>query len=595
MSPPADSRREPARLRTLPRLLLACDAARRLGPHAVGHYALHRLGLASGLAVRALRNAPAAAGSFLPAGGPAPPPIPAWHRAAILAAAARLEARPDWHGPFPAGTHALRLDLFGAGDIRPVWERNRLAALPLLAQAARLDPEGGHRDRAEALLRDWSDRNRPFRGPNWACGQEAALRALHLALALALLQADRDPPAGARTFLGLHARRILATPHYALAQDNNHPVSEAAGLLGCGLLLRDAELARRGAGWLDAAVRRLVAPDGAFAAPSPGYHRLLLDTLAIVEWLRRRHAGPPAGRILADRARAATLWLHRVADPATGALPRIGHCDDSAFADLSLCGPGDARGSLERAARLFATASAGLAQEPGCLWLGLPAGGPLPQVPSTWQGEGWAGFNTAGASALLRTGAPLRFRPAHADLLHLDLRDGPLALLRDGGTGVYNPPPDLAGPVAFLASTAAHNTVEFDGGDQMPRLSRFLHALWPQTEVLRDGAAIRDHRGNRHARMVRAQGRLWQVEDRVEGPFRRLALRWRLAPGEWRAAAHGVEGPLARIAVRADAPLDLALVEGWESPAYGELRRVPVLEARAAAPVSHLLTSIRLP
>jgi hypothetical protein len=83
--------------------------------------------------------------------------------------------------------------------------------LPLLAQAARLQPGGGHLDRAEALLTNWAVANPPFHGPNWACGQEAALRALHFGLALALLGAERDLQAGARALLALHGRTMDAT------------------------------------------------------------------------------------------------------------------------------------------------------------------------------------------------------------------------------------------------------------------------------------------------------------------------------------------------------------------------------------------------
>ncbi|MBR0678797.1 heparinase, partial [Roseomonas alkaliterrae] len=248
--------------------------------------------------------------------------------AAALAAAAAAIPR-DWHGGFDPATPAARLDLFGPGDIRPVWERNRLLALPLLAMAARLAPADGHLAAARALLAEWRAANPPFRGPAWACGQEAALRAMHLCLALALL--DATPGPAMRALLAAHARRIAATQAYAAAQDNNHAISEAAGLFVIGLVLGDGALARRGARRLARAVARLVLPCGAFAQASPGYHRLLLDTLAIAEWFRRRHGAPPFPAPFAARAEAATRWLHRVAEPATGALPRCVAVDDSAF------------------------------------------------------------------------------------------------------------------------------------------------------------------------------------------------------------------------------------------------------------------------
>nr|WP_246514635.1 heparinase II/III family protein [Neoroseomonas soli] len=195
---------------------------------------------------------------------------------------------------------------------------------------------------------------------------------------------------------------------------------------------------------------------------------------------------------------------------------------------------------------------------------------------------------------LLRTGAPLRFRPAQADLLHLDLWHGDTALLRDGGTGAYNPPPGSAWWMEALASSAGHNTVEFDGEAQMPRLSRFLFARWPRCRALADGAALRDWRGRSHERRFRLEPARLTVEDRLGGPFARAVLRWRLAPGDWRPERDGAEGPLGRIAVAADAPCRIRLISGWESPAYGVVAPVPVLEVAVAAPVSRLTTVVDL-
>ncbi len=580
-------------------LPLMLDAALRLGPRPVVLAAWHRSPFGRALLRRALADQPtgeaavwpevplAARGEFSLAARGAFPPA---HVAAVLAAAAVTGPQP-WHGPFAAEVPAARLNLFAAGDVRPVWEANRWAALPLLAQAQRLAPEAGHGARAAVLLADWQRRNPAFRGPNWACGQEAALRALHLCLALALLGAP--PPAGARALLALHARRIGAAPGYALAQDNNHGISEAAGLLAIGLALGDAALARRGAGRLERQILRLVGPDGAFAQASTGYHRLLLDVVAVAEWLARRHGG---GLSAAARQRmaAATDLLWRLTDPATGATPRLGHQDGSAFADLALAGPDDARPSLERAARLFCDRGGGFGAEAGCDWLGLQglqAGGFIRA--GRWRAAGLEGWAAGSARGMLRTG-PLRFRPGQADMLHFDLADAAGALLRDGGTGAYNPGPGREWWLAALSGTAGHNTIGFDGEDQMPRLSRFLFARWPACGPLEDGGWLRDAKGRRHDRQVSVQGSAWRVQDQVGGPFRALALRWRLAPGDWALTADGVAGPRARLAVSADAPVELALEQGWESLAYGEVSPAPVLVARATAPVSRLLTVVTL-
>jgi hypothetical protein len=471
-----------------------------------------------------------------------------------------------------------------------VWEANRFANLPLMAQAARLWPEEAWPERLEAWLAGWFAANPPFMGPNWACGQEAALRALHLCLALALLEQDRAPAAGARAALALHARRIAATAHYAQAQDNNHSISEPAGLFACALLLGDAPLRDRAARQLAAAVARLVAPDGGFAQVSTGYHRLLLDVLSVAEWLRRRHGAPAFPAPFAPRAAAAAQWLARLV-AADGGTPRLGHQDGSAFADLSAGGPDDARGSVERAMRLFARASAGFGDDAGCEWLGLPAAPTAPR-PAHWQAAGSMGWEAAGARALLRTG-PLRFRPGQADLLHLELWDGATPILADAGTGAYNPAPADRWWLDYFSSAAAHNAILFDGQEPMPRASRFLHARWPHLATLADGAAQRDASHRTHRRRVLPEGRLWRILDEVEGPFSTLALRWRLGRGDWRATATGATGP-ATIAISADAPLRLSLDQGWESPAYGQARPCLVLTAQADAPIRHLETRIDL-
>lgn len=349
-------------------------------------------------------------------------------------------------------------------DLRPLWEANRWAELPRLALSGR-----------GAEITPWVERwfaaHPPYQGPLWLCGQEAALRALHLALACTL--SGQPPPPRVMREL---ARRIGANPAYAWAQDNNHPVSEAAGLLVCGLALGDSRLAARGARRLDASIARLVAEDGSFAQASPAYHRLLLDVMAVTQWLRGA-AIPPATLTL-RRMAAATRWLHRLACPVSGLLPRMGHQDGSHFADLTGAGPDDARDSLERAARVFCGASAGWPGDAGCVALRLALPEAVLRPESDWRGEGLLGRGFGPFRAILRTG-PLRFRPGHADLLHLDLWRGSVNLLRDGGTGAYNPV--RRDWLAYFQGGAAHNTLQFDGDDQMPRLGPFLFHHWPKT------------------------------------------------------------------------------------------------------------------
>ena len=441
---------------------------------------------------------------------------------------------------------AAPFDPLAGGDIRPLWEAHRWAGLPA-------EPE--------AFCTGWMAAHPPFAGPLWACGQEAALRALQLALVL-----PPPLPEWAVPVLSAHARRIAANPAYAMAQDNNHPLSEAAGLLACGMLLGRPAMARLGAARLERHAARLIAADGSFAQPSPAYHRLMLEVLVAAEILRRRWSGPAASPRLLARAAAATLWLRRLTCQQTGALPRIGHQDGAAFFATSE----DARPGLEMAEALF--------------------GATAPEA--AWRSMGFRGWSVAGARAVLRTG-PLRFRPAHADLLHLDLWDGPLNLLRDGGTGAYNPAPENAWWLDYFWSVRAHNTVQFDDDEPMPRVSRFLHAQWPATGGDARADWLRDARGRRHSRAVRAEGRAWRVCDWLAGRYAQATLRWRLAPMAWRLLPDGAESQAARITITADTRLVVTLEQGWESLAYGEVSPCPVLVARG--PARYFATLVRLP
>ncbi|WP_235035420.1 heparinase II/III-family protein [Roseomonas sp. 18066] len=492
------------------------------------------------------------------------------------------------HGNFDAAAPSLGMDLFTPGDIRPVWEANRFAWAPLLVQASRLWPSEGHQAALESNWARWNAANPPYRGPNWACGQEAAIRLLHLGLALVL--AGQQPSPAAQAFLRLHAARIAATALYARAQDNNHAISEPAGLLVAAWFLDDAAAAARSERKLAAAVARLVAPDGGFAPVSTGYHRLLLDTLTALEAIRRHLGRPALAAPIPARMAAASIWLARVMAP-SGALPRLGHQDASAVADLGAHGPADARGSVERALRLFAGFSTGT-PDPGCDWLGL---GPAPALPrpAAWTAAGSRGWEVAGARALLRAG-PLRFRPGQADLLHLELWDGDRPLLTDGGTGAYNPPQGSRWWLDYFPSQAAHNAIQFDAQEPMPRLGRFLFGAWPRVAPLPQGAMATDRFGRTHRRQIRVEGRHWLVTDLVEGTFERAVLRWRLGPGEWEMRPDGVAGP-ARLRISADAPLTLRLERGWHSPAYGQVLPCRVLAAEAEAPLRCLVTRILLP
>ncbi|MEM7041370.1 MAG: heparinase II/III-family protein, partial [Pseudomonadota bacterium] len=194
------------------------------------------------------------------------------------------------------------------------------------------------------------------------------------------------------------------------------------------------------------------------------------------------------------------------------------------------------------------------------------------------------------------------FRPAHADALHLDLWVDGVNLLRDSGSFSYNPAPGVS---PDLRATAAHNTIEFDGRDQMPRLGRFLFGSWLHPSEVGDlvedenglawSGAYRDNDGCYHRRTVSCSGAVWRIRDEIEGQETKAVLRWRLAPGDWTLDGMMLQGALAHLSIEADQPpKSVRLVDGKESRYYLDLETIPVLEVELGPNANMVETVITL-
>lgn len=531
-----------------------------------------------------------------------------WYRPALE------QGPPDWHrNPFD-GRRPLRTEADwwtipdfdpAAGDIKAIWEASRFDWVVHFAQQGAAGRSGAI-DRLNAWLADWWAKNPPYRGHNWKCGQESSIRVMHLALG-ALILADTEAPRPDLVDLLLaHLRRIGPTLAYATGQDNNHGISEAVALFIGGSWL---ERLRRGEGprWqqqgrslLENRVRRLIEPDGSFSQYSVNYHRLMLDALSLAEVWRRTLELPGFSARFASRASAASTWLRAVVDPVSGDAPNYGANDGANLLPLTDADYRDFRPTVQLASALFeggAAFPAGpwLAQ---LQWLGvLPGSAPGPQPDLVTLDDGGLAILARGRARAVLRYPRFRFRPSHADALHLDLWVAGENLLRDGGSFSYAAEPEWQD---YFAGAGGHNSVAFDGHEQMPRLGRFLWGRWLSTESLEPAAAIqggctagasyRDAWGATHARRVMLTAVELTVTDRVAGFATRAVLRWRLWPGEWTADGTVVSMGRYRLEVMADVPIvRFALVAGWESRYYLQKTPVPVLEVEVAS--SGTLTS----
>ena len=152
---------------------------------------------------------------------------------------------PDWfHDPDtgrrsdPGGVRVPRKPpgRGAVGNIKQVWEVNRLQHLTLLATAWYLTRDDAYAERVDAQLRSWWAANPFLSGVNWTSGIELGVRLINFAWIRRLL--DEWPGVAdlfERNDLALHQIRwhqqYLAAFESRGSSANNHLIAEAAGQL----------------------------------------------------------------------------------------------------------------------------------------------------------------------------------------------------------------------------------------------------------------------------------------------------------------------------------------------------------------------------
>jgi len=457
----------------------------------------------------------------------------------------------SWHSnPFAqadqpsASLEWWRIADFGYGDIKGVWELSRFEWVLTLAKNAHYGDERSL-SKLNFWLANWAEMNPPYRGVNWKCGQEASIRVMHLVTAAWILKQDGDPEPGLLDMLRLHLQRISPTMSYAIGQQNNHGTSEAAALFIGGSFLsghdpRAKGWETKGRRWLEDRAATLIEADGSFSQYSVNYHRLMLDTFSLAEAWRRHRNLPPFSKRLNSRLAAATEWLWTITDAKSGDAPNIGANDGARLIPLSNTDYRDFRPAVQLASAIFLEANAfeaGPWTAP-LRWLRISESNKrIFQRSETFDDGGYHVLRTDDAMAVM-TYPRYRFRPSQADALHVDLWKNGVNLLRDAGTFSYNDERS-----EWFAGTSAHNTIEFDDRNQMPRLSRFLFGDWLKSdsvervretnEVVSAAAGYRDYRKAHHHRALALTSTSLLCTDQISGNFQKACLRWRLAPGNW--------------------------------------------------------------
>ena len=522
---------------------------------------------------------------------------------------------PDWfinpfthkrhQNPSVYWSHKEALDN-SIGDIKIIWEMSRMDWALTLSRAYMISGKKIYLDSLNHWMNDWIKNNSPQTGPNWICGQETAIRLIHIMLSAHLLSPKKISSA-LIDFIYAHCKRIRCTHHYAKAQQNNHATSEAAGLFIGGACLQaysnDTEKKimgirwqKKGRIWLEKAVQQLIASDGSFAQHSLNYHRVLISTLNMVEYFRIVFEQKKFSNGFYQKVSSAVLWMYQMVDPASGQGPNLGANDGARLYVLSETSYLDYRPDIQLAACLFLNKRV---YQDGpwnefFAWSGInPDQYPLDSMHRTscvMADGGYVTFsydylNQHKTWAMIRCPTK-RFRPHHADALHFDFWLNGSNILCDTGSYSYDENETLR---PYFVSSSAHNTVAFDRHDQMPVLSRFLFGKWLKTDIIKPlidhsdhhmvwCGAYSDYKGCRHQRQISTDGHTWQIIDDLNGFKQQAIIRWHLKDYPWKLEGNCLKSDEIVLHIKAKVNFNARLTQGLKSLYYMKKEIIPVLE-----------------
>jgi hypothetical protein len=571
--------------------------------------------------------------------------VPEAAKAAILANADRIMAgewemlgvvrsdmkAPDWFSDPVTGRRsdpeacAFRVnhrDDSTVGNIKQVWEVNRLQHLTLLANAWYLTRDDAYAERVDAQLRSWWAANPFLSGVNWTSGIELGVRLINFAWIRRLLA---EWPGAADLFerndLALHQIRwhqqYLAAFESRGSSANNHLIAEAAGQLAASCAFpwfaESARWRRRAAALLETSLRDNTFPSGINRDHATDYHGFVFERGAVAAD-EAAAAGSPVSEdcwgLLAAMADGMAALVDVRLRP-----PRQGDSDEGRVVLLDAPRHNRWPTLLALAVGLFGSLSwwPSVTPDAGSIFVAALMGGSRAVAgrpdarPSRFADAGITILRTEPACSpeiwCRCDGGPHGFLSiaahAHADALSVEVRCDGMDILADPGTYSYHGEPEWR---SYFRSTIGHNTLEIDGRDQSQQSGPFMWAHQARTREIaepepelawtaeHDGyAELRP--GAMHRRTVRLDrvGRAIEITDVIDGGGQDVRMAFHLGPDVTAelvagGAVLGWAGPTASGAARLELPSELEWhahrgetdpIRGWYSSGLGE--RVPAV------------------
>jgi len=218
------------------------------------------------------------------------------------------------------------------GDVKYVWEANRLQFLQPLAMVAATSSAHDVVRAIEAAISSWYEANPPFRGLSWSSGIELALRSISLLFVTSVCgeKLSRQAILKIRRILNAHAYWLKRFPSL-FSSCNNHRIAEASGELLISMampeMLWSTNAGKRARNVLEVEAQKQFYPDGVPAEQSPSYGAFSAELLLICDRVCQAMGNPLSPNIMRRISQFAEFiaWLSY----GDGNVPQIGDCDDA--------------------------------------------------------------------------------------------------------------------------------------------------------------------------------------------------------------------------------------------------------------------------
>lgn len=507
---------------------------------------------------------------------------------------------PATNTAWPQDTYCFSVDFrhsAGRGDVKYVWELNRLQFLqPLAALAAARRDEDLARFCLHTL-ESWMEANPPYKGVNWVSGIELALRTISILVITSCVGEYASPAQRIRILQSLQAHGYwIARYPSAYSSANNHRTAEGLGLFAIGALCPAfAESAGwRKTGWdiLCETARLLILDDGIGAEQSITYTAAVLEELLFGLALAQKSdlSIPAYYPEKLERAAEALRWFV----DSQGNHPRIGDDDDAVL--LGIWQP------HEHYVASMINSVAGLLQKPELAT--APAephlrqalfGAPLPPAAAP---KGLRTFNQSGYTLsrqhLEKRDILLAFdhgylgylsiaAHGHADALSVWLHIDGHPVFVDAGTYLYHGAGEWR---AHFRGTGAHNTLMLENADSSTMAGAFNWSHKAKAQMTASGEikggwwveashdGYEKSFGATHHRKISHHENRFRIEDRLSGTQPAdVRISFLLHP-DIMVEQQGTSLILSRegkplLQIESKTPLAFGLEEAWYSPSFG--------------------------